>query len=621
MRAPTTASSLALATSRKRASGTLELLGPHSFMGNFSVTGGALQLTGATLRGGFLLDTGTSLTGFGSLTNEAAGSSSIFRGSVTPSGGNLTVDQASFESASVLAFTVEEGVTPDRVIVEAGGSVNSVAGARIDLTIGPGDYSAPGGVNFILIDGMAGATVTNNFGLSDNFEFVDVTFDPGAGPEDLAVNVEGSITEADLLAAAETPNQTAVAGALANVIENPPPGSSAEMVRNAFFGIPEGEAAPLYDDLGAESIAAFSRAALATAQRFERGLHRRVRDLAWGSREAYSGFGVQPGVPGAPLSGLRIDPALGLYNLQPLDGVRPAPGMGAWMDGWGQIGSVDGDGNSNDTDTNLAGVSLGIDARLGESGLIGGAIGYTYADLEVDGQNTRSNAHGLQTAIYGGLTTPRWYLSGAGRFAWADNENERKLVVGTLRGTSDGEFDTLAYGIGIEGGANITRVGLVVVQGLASFDWTTVEREDFNESGGGALSALNLAVDDESIDSIRTGLGFRASLRYPLDEESEMVPELRVRWFHDFGDDERLVNAPLPGCEHRAGTLRGRGSRGRSRQLPAGPGLVRLAGRPRARLRQLRRHPGFRSRGARVRHRGPGPVLDGCSKTKSWSPG
>ena len=104
---------------------------------------------------------------------------------------------------------------------------------------------------------------------------------------------------------------------------------------------------------------------------------------------------------------------------------------------------------------------------------------------------------------------------------------------------------------------NLARLGLVVIQPVASFDWTHLDQEDFDETG--AMS-LNLSVKSETIDSIRSGAGLRAFLRYPIGDETEMVPELRARWLHEFGDRDRLLRGRLSGAPAGAGTLRVHGA-------------------------------------------------------------
>ena len=555
----------------KRGAGTLTLSAAHTLTGDLQVTGGALALTStASLPGSVLVERGATLSGSGTLSDAATGLT--VRGTVIPDG--MQVNRATFQAGARLVHTVQAGPPPTQtqLLIASGGSVTAEVGTVISVNVLSGDYSTP--INFVLISGDATSQIVDgtNFTIEGAFEFL--TIDRVLSANQLSVDVSSTIDQAALEAAANTPNQRAVATALADVVVDPM-SSSAQAVRDALASVPTGGAAALYDAMGAESITTFTSAHLATAARFERGIHRRVRGLSWGSREAFfTAFGAVPKAPvDPPSAGPSLRLPTGILAAPPmlLEGVRPAPGLGAWTDAWGLFGSIDGDGNSNDADTHLAGASLGLDGRIDRHGLLGIAIGYTYADLDQNGVDTRSNAHGIQTALYGGWSEPRGYLSVTGRFAWARNQSDRELVVGTDRGSAEGEFDTLDYGVGAELGANLARLGLVVLQPVASFDWTRVDRDSFNESGGGALSALNLRVEDESTNSVRSGVGLRATLRYAMDDETELVPELRMRWLHEFGDDERVVRGRFRGAT-TGGAFQVRGVDGASDTFNAGLG-------------------------------------------------
>jgi outer membrane autotransporter protein len=547
----------------KRGSGTLTMNGSHLLTGALRVTAGTLDLGDtALLPGDVSIDAGAFLGGGG-----AIGGLASVNGGVTPL--DLRVRQAIFSTGSRLDFTLDPNAATRQLLVEDSGSVTLDAGTLIGLTVLSGDYENMGnGVDFTLIQGGTGAVIDDDGVVFEgDFAFLDVTIVPSAANL-FIINVLGSIEEDELLDAANTPNQRSVASALFDVVEDP----AGDTVRQALLTVSTDELPGIYDAAGGESISAFTSAQLATAKRFERGLHRRVRDLSWGSRESYFAVGPEPAPdPSSSNLPLRL-PSSVLAAPLALTGTRPAPGIGLWSDAWGVLGSIDGDGNSSDTDTNLAGVSLAADARIDRHGLVGAALGYTFADIDVDGQDTNSDAHGIQTALYGGWSTPKAYLSGAARFAWARNDSERNLVVGTVNGTTQADFDTLDYGVGFEMGANLARFGLVLVQPVASFDWIRIERESFSESAGGALGPLALNVDDDTTESLRTGLGLRASLRYPIDSSSEMVPELRARWLHEFGDEERIVRGRFRGAPAGGGAFRVKGAEAGSDILLAGLG-------------------------------------------------
>jgi outer membrane autotransporter protein len=73
-----------------------------------------------------------------------------------------------------------------------------------------------------------------------------------------------------------------------------------------------------------------------------------------------------------------------------------------------------------------------------------------------------------------------------------------------------------------------------------SFQYSYIDTEEFTESGA---TELNLNVDSESFSSMVSNLGLRVYRPFALDADTDFVPELRVRWAHEFGDTDRNTPA------------------------------------------------------------------------------
>ena len=70
---------------------------------------------------------------------------------------------------------------------------------------------------------------------------------------------------------------------------------------------------------------------------------------------------------------------------------------------------------------------------------------------------------------------------------------------------------------------------------------------------------MNLSVEDEDIDSYVMLVGGRVSRRFHTAGGTLIEPNVEVRWAHEYGDLDRVVNASLTGSP-AAGTFRVNGA-------------------------------------------------------------
>ncbi len=224
--------------------------------------------------------------------------------------------------------------------------------------------------------------------------------------------------------------------------------------------------------------------------------------------------------------------------------------LGAWLDGYGLLGDVEGDGNTDDLDYTIYGGTLGVDYRLSPHLLIGAAGGYASSDLDYDSRTGSYDVDTYQGALYVGYVRPGYHLGASARYAFSEYDTSRKIsfgnpAVGGFDSTATGDFDGSAFGGHLEAGIDGFGVGSLLVQPVASLSYTHISQDSYTESGA---ASLNLRVDNEDVDSLVSGLGARLYGRFDMGEGVWMTPELRVRWTHEFGDDDRRVHARLDGA-------------------------------------------------------------------------
>ena len=514
----------------KAGNGRLLIAVDQPYTGATVVSRGTLDLQ-ADLTSTPLLqvNSGATLAGYG----DAAAAVLNVSGLLDPSNtaDPIQVGSSVFAPGSTLRMDVRDDGNAD--LLRATGDIDAST-ADLELRIAAGDYGMP--VVATLLESTGGAVLAPSVDAS--FPFLTVTDVSTASA--FMVEVEESPTVMDVASLARTPNQRAVARYLQPQLDEPP-GTPFDPVRDAFFALPsEGSVRRAFDSMGGESHSALTDATLGASRQLERTLHRRQRGVSRASRRALWGGGSRSGDLGA-LPVRRPRPARAYAGWPGPDARGPGvPGL--WLDAWGGFGQHDG-GRASDVDQWLAGAFLGGDAPAGPLQL-GAAVGYSYADIDLDAVDTDTRSQAVHAALYASFSNALGYLSGAGRYVHAWNESEREIA---LAGFSDAEadFDTDGGGVGLEGGLNLVVCGPLLLQGVASFDWTRLEQESFRESGAGPL---DLDVGGESIDSLLGGLGLRLGGELEVDPEVTMLPELRLRWLHEYGDTDRRVTAAFVGA-------------------------------------------------------------------------
>jgi outer membrane autotransporter protein len=108
------------------------------------------------------------------------------------------------------------------------------------------------------------------------------------------------------------------------------------------------------------------------------------------------------------------------------------------------------------------------------------------------------------------------------------------------RGSSDGQRLGLQLGAG-----HPFAWGRFVVEPSGWLDWTELDLDGFEEEGAGAL---NLAVSQRRVSSLRSELGVRVSGRFALaGGRVPLIPELQVGWAREWLSNDPIEAALVGG--------------------------------------------------------------------------
>lgn len=541
----------------KRGAGSLTLAADYSsWAGSTQVTGGELVVAG-TLGGALDVGSGGRLGGSGTVLGDTSIAGDLAPG---PSGTQTLTLGGLLDLQPGAIFEVDVTDTGQSDQVSVGGAAD-VDGALVTVLPASGDYTSS--ITYDILTAAGG--VTGAPLAQDDFCFFDTLLAINGNTLQLTLNpaleLDGSCSG--------TRNQRAVGTALQPVVLGDP---ALTEVRDALNVLTETQVAGALDQMSGEGLAGFGNARLAIATRFLGSVSQRMRDPSPGEDQSgvpYPLSMTQPLLPGLDAGAALAGPldASAIAGRLQVPGAafarRPASpftfvsqraesGLGGWLDGFATFASVDGSGGgsaggagslalgSHDQDFNLYGTAGGVDWAFTDGGLVGAAFGYTRSKLSVSDLTTWGTGDTFQGALYGTWASELFYVGGAVRYAWTEMDTTRRITFGSIYEKADGDF----HGSSISG---YLETGLAALEGWgsflqpsASFQYTYLDTEEFTESGA---PGLNLNLDSESFNSQILNLGVRVYHPFEMDPSTDLVPELRVRWAHEFGDLDRTVSA------------------------------------------------------------------------------
>jgi len=535
--------------------GTLLVDGTVNAAGKTVTNHGTVVANGSLTAGSLVIASDGVLTGNTAGTSVTAPVTLAGRVAPSTAAGRIGISgPVSFGATSTFAVDMAPGNAGDSLA--ATGAVTISPGARLVIAADPTAFTlaTPSTVTVLT------ASAINGQFTATNYAFFDEVYNYQAN----ALAVTLTKTSQSFTPFAKTPNQSAVAEALDAAA--PTASSDLQTVLDALYSAKASEIAPLLDAIGGESLTAFATARQILAERTSRALHRRVRDPVWGSGRAVyaSESAATPDV--AAEGGDPAEPEVAPPSL-----VR----AGAWLDGLGLYGELDGDPGEAEVDTLLYGGTLGADATIADHFVIGLAAGYARSDVELDGRDADVFGDTMQGALYAGYVDPRGYLSAYGRYAYTFEDSARNIEASTLSRRAHARFDAQDYGAGGELGVTVLSFGGVSLQPIAGVDWLRMDEDSYTEHGA---NSLNLIVDPETLESTTTRFGARVFGRLDMGNAGTLMPELRAFYQHLSGDRERTLDARLAGTPG-LGSIGVRGAELPRENLLLGVGWGVLVGR------------------------------------------
>ncbi|MBI3271751.1 MAG: autotransporter outer membrane beta-barrel domain-containing protein [Planctomycetes bacterium] len=354
-------------------------------------------------------------------------------------------------------------------------------------------------------------------------------------------------------ATTRTRNQTTIATIFDRASNNAPAGDLL-VVLNELATLTDTDRDRAFDRIAPEELGTVATSSVATAEIFTRNVLAHLRcglglngrpalAYAEGSQDRLLTLPAPP--PPQQTGGGRTGgaPGEGAGAVAGGADAGPAPKLSVWVSGFGQFEDFDdrpeAEGGAKASTEGLTG---GVDYRVTDDALIGLTVGGAFTDINGGGAAGNADYDTWSIGLYGGHTFGPAFVQALLAYSHHDIDTDRPVRFGTIFRSTEGnhgadEFDghtEVGYDFDFEGARLQPSVGLAFVN---------LDEESFTETGA---DVLNLDIDAKNTQSLRSGLGLRLAI--PLDyETAHIIPELLLRWEHEFLGDDRTTSGSFPG--------------------------------------------------------------------------
>jgi len=217
---------------------------------------------------------------------------------------------------------------------------------------------------------------------------------------------------------------------------------------------------------------------------------------------------------------------------------------GLFLTGTFNFGDKDSTPNATGFDFDAFGATGGFDYRFTDNFIAGLALGFNAFDADFETSVDAASGQDFSSAAYSVMAYGTYYigdsfyLEGTAGYGYLDYDSSRRIVINSNTGaasvnrTAEADFD---------GHQVMATGGLGYQFSLEGFDITPYARGSYSRLWVGAYQesgawGLDLAFDDQTIDSLTSDLGLQVSKAVSTDF-GILLPTIWGDWIHEFLND------------------------------------------------------------------------------------
>jgi autotransporter-associated beta strand protein len=218
------------------------------------------------------------------------------------------------------------------------------------------------------------------------------------------------------------------------------------------------------------------------------------------------------------------------------------PRWGWFVNGSGTWGDQDQTAERTGYTFQTGGFTTGMDYRLADRLYLGVATGYSHTLSHMGGSGGEVQVDTLPACLYTSYALDGFYVNAVAGYAHSTFDIRRNIQVGALNRVGVGEPEGHHANASVDLGYDFP-IGPFSIGPAVSMQYSRLWIDAYDETGAGAL---DLSYQDQTIDSLQSGLGARFSYEHRFSNLL-LVPTLSVFWQHEFSRDGREVQAQIPG--------------------------------------------------------------------------
>jgi outer membrane autotransporter protein len=234
--------------------------------------------------------------------------------------------------------------------------------------------------------------------------------------------------------------------------------------------------------------------------------------------------------------------------------------LGVFVSGTLVSGDRDPTTNEEGFDYDAYGLTLGVDYRLNDNLILGGALGYSSTEADVDNDRGKLDADSYAITFYGTYyQTDNFFIDGSLSYGRSDYDQERRVryTLPNVNVNQDffSDFDGDQFGIYLSTGYEMRFSELLVVP-TARLQYIRATIDSYSEdrvsNPGAPGSGLNVQIDDQTYRSFALGLGGQVS--YAMSQSwGVLLPYASLEYVHDFEKNDSAVTGTFVNDDPTAG--------------------------------------------------------------------
>jgi outer membrane autotransporter protein len=219
---------------------------------------------------------------------------------------------------------------------------------------------------------------------------------------------------------------------------------------------------------------------------------------------------------------------------------------------WGMFATGQGlffRGNAHDVDlqsadANIAGTTAGLDAKIGDHAMAGALFAYDNADVTLNNNGSHATIDSYTGGLYGAWHQDGFYVNSLAAYTSNHYRSNRDIFFPGFAAAANGGTHGNQASVNIDGGYDWHVSNRLTVGPLVGLQYVHLDVNGFNEYGA---SAADLAIADQSMDSLQSRVGGRADFHLASSSTSTFAAELHAAWQHEYLDDSRGIGATFAG--------------------------------------------------------------------------